>query len=303
MRSVKGSLAGLVMAGILAIMPAAAFAHGGGGHGGGGGGQGFGGGGGGHAFGGGGGHAFSGFTGRGFSPGFMEGGPHFSGARARDFAFHDGRFNNRFFAHDRFFRHHRFVSNFAFVGFGFPDWYSNYDDSYSDDYPNNDGEPGYDGQYFDESSVPTQSELARRANYLALLEGISGFGNPLAVGLSSDRGSYRSTSAAERDMDVVREPNESTGAKADPVKLVTSDPNTQVGTFANLILVGWLNDAGNYVIFVQNTETKKLQKVASEPNEDHFRIIEIRPNADPKLVQAVISNGTDQGTVKVAERD
>jgi hypothetical protein len=54
---------------------------------------------------------------------------------------------------------------------------------------------------------------------------------------------------------------------------------------------------------VQNTETKKLQKVTSEPNKDHFQIIEIRPNADPKLVEAVISNGTDQGTVKVAKRD
>src|SRR5580693_4781860 len=64
--------------------------------------------------------------------------------------------------------------------------------------------------------------------------------------------------------------------------------------FANLILVGWLNDAGNYGIFVQNTETKKLQKVTSEPNKDHFRIIELRPNADPKLVEAVMSNGTDQ---------
>jgi hypothetical protein len=300
---VKGSLAGLVMAGILAIMPAAAFAHGGGG-GGGGVGQGFGGGGGGHAFGGGVGHAFSGFTGRGFSPRFMGRGPHFSDASARDFAFHEGRLNNRFFAHDRFFRHHhRFVSNFAFVGFGLPDWYSNYDDSYSDDYPNNDGEPGYDGQYFDESSVPTQSEPARRANYLASLEGISSFGNPLAVGSSNDRNSHRSTSAEGRDVNVVSKPNESTGAKADPVKLVTPDPNTQGGAFANLILVGWLNDAGNYVIFVQNTETKKLQKVTSEPNKDHFRIIELRPNADPKLVEAVISNGTDQGTVKVAKRD
>ena len=78
MRLVKGSLAGLVLTGILAIVPAAAFAHGGGGgggggHGGGGGGHGFGGG---HAFGGGGhafvggGHAFGGFTSRGFSPGF-----------------------------------------------------------------------------------------------------------------------------------------------------------------------------------------------------------------------------------------
>src|SRR6266436_5886971 len=98
MRLIKGSLAGLILAGILAMMPAAAFAHGGGG--GGGGGHG---GGGGRGFGGG--HTFGGFTGRGFSPGFMGGEPHFSGASARDFAFHDGRFNNRFFAHDRFFRH------------------------------------------------------------------------------------------------------------------------------------------------------------------------------------------------------
>jgi hypothetical protein len=226
----------------------------------------------------------------------MGGGPHFSGGRGRHFAFQDDRFH-RFFVHDRFFRHHhRFVSNFAFAGFGFPDWYPNYDDSYPDDYSNNDGdEPGYDSQYFDESSVPTQSELARRANYAATLEGISGFG--------SDRGSYHTTSAAERDLNAVREPNESTEAKTDPVKVVTPDPTSQGGTFANLILVGWLNDAGNDVIFVQNTETKKLQKVTAEPNKDHFRIIEFRQNADPKLVEAVISNGTEQGTVKVAKRD
>ena len=312
MRSIKGSLAGLILTGILA----AAFAHGGEG-GEGGGGHGFGGRGGGHAFVGGGGHAFSGFTGRGFSPGFrgMRGfssgrfsgrgddGRFRAGGRGRDFAFHDGRFHNRFFAHDRFFRHHRFVSNVAFVGFGYPDWYPNYYDSYPDDYSNNDGEPGYDDQYFDQSSVPTPSELARRANYTAPFEGIGSFGTPLPGGSSNDRSSYRSTSAEERDMDVVREPNESTGAKADPVKLVTPDPNTQGGTFANLILVGWLNDGGNDVIFVQNTETKKLQKVTSEPNKDHFRIIELRQNADPKLVEAVISNGTDQGTVKVAKRD
>jgi hypothetical protein len=153
----------------------------------------------------------------------------------------------------------------------------------------------------DESSVPTQSELARRANYTASFEGIGSFGSPRPMGSSNDGSSYRSTSAEGRELDVVREPT--TGAKADPVKLVTQDPNTQGGAFANLILVGWLNDAGNYVIIVQNTETQKLQKVTSEPNKDHFRIIEMRPNADPKLVEAVISNGTDQGTVKVAKRD
>jgi hypothetical protein len=155
----------------------------------------------------------------------------------------------------------------------------------------------------DQSSVPTPSELARRANYTAPFEGIGSFGTPLPGGSSNDRSSYRSTSAEERDMDVGGEQNEETGAKADPVKLVTQTPSTQGGAFANLILVGWLNDAGNYVIFVQNTETQKLQKVTAEPSKDHFRIIEMRPNADPKLVEAVISNGTDQGTVKVAKRD
>jgi hypothetical protein len=244
----------------------------------------------------------------------MGGRPHFSGARDR--AFHDGRFHNRFFAHDRFFRRdhffnrepsfrHRnpFVSNFAFVGFGFPDWYPNYYGSYPDDYSNNDGEPSFDDQYMDQSAVPTLSELARRANYTAPLAGISTFGSPLPRGSSNERSSNRSASAEERDMDVGGEQNEATGANADPVKLVSQTPNTPGSPFANLILVGWLNDAGNYVIFVQNTETKKLQKVTSEPNKDHFRIIEFRPNADPKLVEAVISNGTDEGTVKVAKRD
>jgi hypothetical protein len=242
----------------------------------------------------------------------MRGGPHFSGARGRNFAFHDGRFHNRFFAHDRFFRRdhffvhdrffrhrNRFVSNFAFVGFGFPDWYCTYPDEYS----NNDGAPGYDDQFLDESSVPTLSELARRANYTASFEGISSFGSPRQTGSSNDRSSYRSTNAESRGMNIVGEPNESLGAKADPVKLVTPAPDTQSGALANLILVGWLNDAGNYVIFVQSTETKKLQKITSEPNQDHFRIVEIHLNANPKLVEAVISNGTDQGTVKVAKRD
>jgi hypothetical protein len=140
----------------------------------------------------------------------------------------DGRFHNRFFAHDRFFRrdhffirersfrHRRpFVSNFAFLGFGFPDWYPNYYGSYPDDYSNNDGEPSYDDQYMDRSSVPTLSELARRSNYTAPLEGIRSFGTPLPRGLSNDRSSYRSTSADERDMDVGGEQNEATGAKAE----------------------------------------------------------------------------------------
>jgi hypothetical protein len=91
MRLIKGSFAGLVLAGILAMMPALAFAHGGGG-------------GGGHAFVGGG-HAFGGFSGRGFSPGF-------SGTRGSTGRF-SGRVDHGRFG-DRGFRDHRvFFQQFA----------------------------------------------------------------------------------------------------------------------------------------------------------------------------------------------
>jgi hypothetical protein len=66
----------------------------------------------------------------------------------------------------------------------------------------------------------------------------------------------------------------------------------------NLVLVSWLDDAGKIVIFVQNTETHDVQRVTYEPNKDHFRIVEIHPNADPKLFEAVISNGSEKGPVR-----
>jgi hypothetical protein len=65
-----------------------------------------------------------------------------------------------------------------------------------------------------------------------------------------------------------------------------------------LVLVSWLDDAGKIAIFVQNTETNEVQKVTSEPNKDHFRIVEIHPNSDPKLFEAVISNGNEKGPVR-----
>src|SRR5258708_27188966 len=127
MRLIKCFLAGLVLAGIPAMMPAAAFAHGGGGHG-------FRGGGGGHAFVGGGGHgfgsghAFGGFTGRGFSPGFS-GTRGFSTGRFFGRGDH-GRFGDRGFGgRDRDFRYRRFLDfdgcffDFGNTGFGYPGYY------------------------------------------------------------------------------------------------------------------------------------------------------------------------------------
>jgi hypothetical protein len=65
-----------------------------------------------------------------------------------------------------------------------------------------------------------------------------------------------------------------------------------------LALVSWLNDAGKIVIYVQNMETNEVQRITSEPNKDNFRIIAVHPNADPKLFEVVISNGTEKGPVK-----
>ena len=181
MRSVKGSLAGLVMAGILAIIPAAAFAHGGGG-GGGVGGQGFGGGGAGHAFGGGGGHAFSGFTGRGFSPGFR-GMRVFSSGRFSGRG-DDGRFRDRDFGHHGNFRdsderHHRhFFNDFDFVAFGFPDWwypdYGYVDYGYSDEDAYDDSAPAYGDQYWQDLAMKVQSALSRRGYYDGPIDGVIG---------------------------------------------------------------------------------------------------------------------------------
>jgi hypothetical protein len=192
----------------------------------------------------------------------------------------DRFFVNRRFFPNRFFPAHRFFrSNVVFVGFGFP--YSYYPYSYYPDYPylNNDYEPnydeqGYDYQYWNESA---QSEFTQRGNYNAPMEGIGG-----------------------QDLKAVSAPNEPTGAPAPSVKSVTpAASSTPDSAFHNLVLIGWLNDAGKDVVFVQNMETHRVQKITSEPNKEGYRIIETHPNSDPKLTEAVISNGNDQGTVRV----
>ena len=307
MRSVKGSLAGLVMAGILAIMPAAAFAHGSGG-GGGVGGQGFGGGGGGHAFVGGGGHgfgsghAFGGFTGRGFSPGF-------SGTRG----FSTGRFSGRG-DHGRFgdrgFRDHRvFFQQFAWPVYWYP--YYPYDYSYLDYGPDN------DYQYGDNSAASVQPESSRPAVDHGPVVVIINTGNSRPMDSRANtayiNSGYSWTDAAGQQRIAMQDPNQKIGPRADlrtfvppavpqptqtAAKGTQTTPQPQAGAFGNLVLVSWLEDAGKDVIYVQNTETNDVQKITSEPNLDNFRIVELHPNADPKLSEAVISNGSQQGPVR-----
>ena len=240
MRLIKGSLTGLVLAGILAMMPAAAFAHGGGGRGGGG--HGFGGGGGGHAFVGGGGHgfggghAFGGFSGRGFSPGF-------SGTRG---------FSNR----------RVFLQQFAWPAY----WYPYYDPlaySYLDYGPDN------DYQYWDNSTAPVQPESFNRATGNSPTVIVINTGNARPSDSSSNTGyvnsGYSFTGAAPQQRMAVQDPNEKIGPQADPrtfvppavpqptqtvAKGTQTRPPAQEGVFGNLVLVSWLQDAGKDVIYV-----------------------------------------------------
>jgi len=225
------------------------------------------------------------------------------------------RRDNRFFFHRQ-----RFYSASNGVVFGYPGWYPDYygfypdtydsspdyNDSYPDDYSENGNEsydPGYNYQYWMDLALREQAELARRANYNGLIGPMTSPGRPQPLvpsNLPSNLAAlYNSAGGEAQDTTVKRAPNEPAPVQSGPVTLATLPaPQTQGGVFDKLVLVSWLNDAGKDVVFVQNTQTNEVQKITSEPNEHHLRIIEIRPNADPKLFEAVISDGSDQGPVK-----
>lgn len=191
---------------------------------------------------------------------------------------------------------------------GFFTWYPIDYGWYPDDYSSIDdepsyGEPGYNYQYWNEAAVPAQSEPAQRANNNGPTEVVINLVTPAPAGSHNGSNSYGSSGAEREDTNVMRQQNEPTVTGTDPAKRVTpiappAAPNPRGGAFDNLVLVSWLNDGGKYVIFVQNTETNDVQKITSEPNNDGFRIVEIRPNTDAKLFEVVISDGNVQGAVR-----
>ena len=155
MKLIKGSLVGLVLAGILAIAPTVAFARGGGG-------GGHGGGGGGHSggFGGGGGHGHF-------------GGGHFRGFAGHGFTAHEG-------AH---FAAHGWHGDHYGYGGGYWGWYG---DPYSYDYPYYGYYDYDDGDYSDAQTSPSavapseqtivsvHKELAKLGYYHGQIDGIVG---------------------------------------------------------------------------------------------------------------------------------
>jgi hypothetical protein len=72
----------------------------------------------------------------------------------------------------------------------------------------------------------------------------------------------------------------------------------QPKVFDKLVLVSWMNDGGNDVVFVQNIETSEVQKITKDPNSNKFRLVAIHKAADPKDAEVVLSDGTEEGPVK-----
>lgn len=68
--------------------------------------------------------------------------------------------------------------------------------------------------------------------------------------------------------------------------------------FEKLFLASWLSDGGKEVILVQNSETNEVQRITAAPNQNNLRLVELRLNQNPQLVEGVISDGKEQGTVK-----
>ncbi|HEY2123765.1 MAG TPA: hypothetical protein VGH07_09245 [Chthoniobacterales bacterium] len=87
--------------------------------------------------------------------------------------------------------------------------------------------------------------------------------------------------------------------KRNPFVLVTPDaPHARPSPFDKLSLTSWLKVGATEVIFVQNSETNEAEKITAEPNQNNLRIVEFHLNPNPRLVEAVISNGKEQGIVK-----
>ncbi len=214
--------------------------------------------------------------------------------------------NHRFFHRD-----HRFF----FRQFAWPVYWDPY--CYPYDYSYLDNGPDYNDRYWDDSAAPVQTESSRAADENKPIVIILNKGNSLPMDSSPStayiNSLYSPTNAAWQPRTAIQDPNEKIGPQTDPgtfvppavpqpaqtaAKATQTTPRVQSGVFGNLVLISWLEDAGKDVIYVQNTETQEIQKITSQPNLDNFRIVELHPNADPKLFEAVISNGSQQGPVR-----
>jgi hypothetical protein len=211
-----------------------------------------------------------------------------------------------------------YVQQYAYPLYWYPYGYP-YDDSLDYSYLEPDSSPDY--QYWDNSSTSVQPRSTNSVAPQRPVVIVINNANPRP----SDSGSaidprvdggyvnngYVPIGVAGQQRSVTQNSNEHNAidptTPGDPIVPQASPAapkNTQTavqprpGPFGKYVVVGWLQDGGKEVVSVKNVETNDVQRVTSQPNIDHLRLVEVHPNADLRQFEAIISNGSEQGAVR-----
>jgi hypothetical protein len=72
----------------------------------------------------------------------------------------------------------------------------------------------------------------------------------------------------------------------------------QPSALDGFFLSSWLREDGRDVIFVQNLQTKDVLRITTEPDRDKLRLVRMKVNPNPQLMEAVISDGNEQRAIK-----
>ena len=263
--------------------------------------------------------------GRSFHAGFVARGVNSAGFRGG--GFNRGGFNHNGFRGRFFGRRNRPVSfqQYGWPGYWYPYGYPYDDLNYS--YLEPDSQPDY--QYWDNSSAYgqqspayVQQESTNRAvpqtPVVIVINAAGKSGSTDSGGPTDPRGNvgyanygYVPTGVSGPQRVVAQDPNQYTAPdpitpgdpvvpQATPVPQKSTQTPVQTGTgpFSKFVVLSYLNDRGKDVISVKNTETNDVQRITSQPNIDHFRLVEVHPNSDQRQFEAIISNGSEQGPVR-----
>jgi hypothetical protein len=252
-----------------------------------------------------------GSIGRGARPASIHGGFSGGGFRGRlvdrraGAPFRTGQRIRRGFAGRRFFSGNPVV---FYQPYGWPGYWDPYDDqSYLEP------DSGSDYQYWDNSAPSVQPQPSNRmVDQRPVVIVMNNPGNSRLIEQGSNPGyvnsGYIRHDAGEQPGLVVQDPNDRTDPPPSPAPVVPpatpATQNTQAslqpgpGVFGKFVVVGWLQDGGKDVVSIKNIETNDVQRITSQPNIDHLRLVEVHPNPDPRQFEAIISNGSDQGPVR-----
>jgi hypothetical protein len=84
-----------------------------------------------------------------------------------------------------------------------------------------------------------------------------------------------------------------------PFTLTTpATPVAQESIFDKLVLVSWMKTDGKDTVYLRHTDTNAVDKVTADAGPSNLRLIEVHPNPNPRLFEAVISDGTQQKPLK-----